>query len=158
VQITCPPSAGNPAGVDISIRAGQQLLISQSGRSPGPAPQYQVLSRAAVEKVFQSRRGWPDAGGGEKLFGSELHEAVLREPSERYPKTSGESCKVGTQLDGSGCAMLVRVKCSMGPGPTDGPRPSPTQARTGSDGDWGNTLMAGLITTCWGMAGAMPMP
>ncbi|APD48128.1 nucleotide exchange factor GrpE [Synechococcus sp. CS-602] len=135
LQITCSTLSEILPVVDNFDRARQQLN-PQSEEAQGLHRSYQVLYEQLV-KVFKQLGVAPMRVEGE-VFDPMLHEAVLREPSERYPEDFiVEELQRGYQLDGRVLRHAL-VKVSMGPGPTTDPA-EPNAGQDSSAGD-GATL------------------
>lgn len=114
LQITCSTLSEILPVVDNFDRARQQLN-PQSEEAQALHRSYQVLYEQLV-KVFKQLGVAPMRVEGEP-FDPMLHEAVLREPSDRYPEDVViEELQRGYQLDGRVLRHAL-VKVSMGPGP-----------------------------------------
>jgi molecular chaperone GrpE len=128
LQITCSTVAEILPVVDNFERARQQLN-PQHEEAQSLHGSYQGLYRQLVEVLKQLGVASMRVEG--EPFDPNLHEAVMREPSEHHPEDVViEELQRGYQLNGRVLRHAL-VKVSMGPGPAPGsssdPGPEPEQ-------------------------------
>ena len=118
LQITCTTLGEILPVVDNFDRARQQLN-PQSEEAQSLHRSYQGLYKQLVD-VFKQLGVAPMRVEGEP-FDPNLHEAVMRQPSEEHPEDMViEELQRGYQLQGKVLRHAL-VKVSMGPGPQGGP-------------------------------------
>ncbi len=125
LHITCTTLTEILPVVDNFDRARQQLN-PQSEEAQSLHRSYQNLYKQLVD-VFKQLGVSPMRVEGEP-FDPNLHEAVLREPSDAHPEDVViEELQRGYHLDGRVLRHAL-VKVSMGPGPGDGTRGADSSA------------------------------